>query len=141
MSNQNLNTICDRCGATLSVTFIYPPIPIRTSDYSCVCPDCYDGAPDSGEVSRIQGHGATAAEAVADWKEQIEEHVPPIPYELSDLFGDLERQLKHEKHSCSRVLYWVKMNAGAGRLREAAFSASEAIERAGWNKRTREVAA
>lgn len=64
---------CLSCGTALTVDYVYPPIPIRTSDYSCTCPNCYDGAEDSGELSRLQGHGATAEAATAEWLERAAE--------------------------------------------------------------------
>jgi hypothetical protein len=49
--------------------FIYPPIPIRSFDWSAV-EDGYDGAEDSHCPI---GYGATEAEAIADLQQQIEE--------------------------------------------------------------------
>ncbi len=69
---------CIDCGTALTVSFDYPPIPVRTSDYSCHCPSCYDGAPDSGEWSRLQGHGATAEGATADWFAKAYEILSPF---------------------------------------------------------------
>ena len=49
----------------------YPPIPIRTCDWSAVLDD-YDGAPDAGPHQYV-GFGATEDEAVRDLIEQLED--------------------------------------------------------------------
>jgi hypothetical protein len=53
------------------VTHDYPPIPIRSFDWSAHL-DGYDGAPDAGW--QPVGHGATREAAIADLKNEIEEH-------------------------------------------------------------------
>ena len=47
--------------------FVYPPIPIRTFDWSAIDDDTYDGP------GSPMGTGRTEQEAVADLLEQIEE--------------------------------------------------------------------
>ena len=59
------------------------------------------------------------------------EFVPGIPYEPSDLFGDLERQVRDE---------WSKQTHKVV-VHGYPILISKAIECAGWNKQTREVAA
>lgn len=53
----------------IRVEFDYPPIPIRSFDYSAVDDDTYDGAPDSHCPI---GYGPTREAAIADLLEQIE---------------------------------------------------------------------
>ena len=48
----------------IHTSHIFPPIPIRTYDWSAVYDD-YDGAEDSGNRGHI-GYGRTKAEAIAD---------------------------------------------------------------------------
>ena len=60
-----------RAEERIVTSFIYPPIPIRSFDWSAHL-DSYDGAPDAG--FQPVGHGATEAEAIADLKQQIEDH-------------------------------------------------------------------
>ena len=55
----------------IHTTYEYPPIPIRTCDWSAVLDD-YDGAPDAGPHQYV-GLGATEAEAVRDLIEQLED--------------------------------------------------------------------
>jgi hypothetical protein len=57
-------------GRNIRTTHEFPPIPIRSMDWSAVDDDSYDG-----EGSPI-GRGATEAEAVADLIEQIEDKAP-----------------------------------------------------------------
>lgn len=49
----------------------FPPIPIRSMDWSAIYEDSYDGAEDSGNRGHI-GRGATEAEAIADLLENYE---------------------------------------------------------------------
>lgn len=51
-------------------SFVYPPIPIRSFDWSAVFDD-YDGAPDAGW--QPQGSGPTEEAAIADLLERAEE--------------------------------------------------------------------
>jgi hypothetical protein len=60
-----------------------------------------------------------------------------IPYELSDLFGDLERQVAKEASCLARALNLVQYKVSD----EYTMNVGLAMEWAGWNKRTREVAA
>lgn len=53
----------------IRTSYDYPPIPIRSMDWSAVDDDTYDGP-----GSPI-GRGATEAEAIADLEEQIQERV------------------------------------------------------------------
>lgn len=54
------------------VTHQWPkPIPLTQFDWSATLDD-YDGAPDAG--FQPIGHGATEEAAIADLREQIEEH-------------------------------------------------------------------
>jgi hypothetical protein len=46
---------------------VYPPIPIRQFDWCAVDDDTYDGP------GSLIGHGATEAEAIADFQEQWNE--------------------------------------------------------------------
>ena len=48
----------------IRVTHVFPPIPIRTMDYSATYDD-YDGAEDSGNRGEI-GYGRTEQDAIAD---------------------------------------------------------------------------
>jgi hypothetical protein len=50
--------------------FVYPPIPIRSMDWSAVDDDTYDGAEDSHCPI---GRGATEQEAIDDLKSQLED--------------------------------------------------------------------
>lgn len=49
----------------------YPPIPIRDFDWCAYDDDTFDGAADAGR--QIVGYGKTEAEAIADFKEQLED--------------------------------------------------------------------
>ena len=49
---------------TIKTSFDYPPIPIRSMDWSA----WYDGYEESGPY----GHGATEAEAIADLKDNYD---------------------------------------------------------------------
>lgn len=54
------------------------------------CRDCIDLTPDSGELSRLAGHGATAAEAVENWNEQVQAYLDarsPIENEAKKWFS------------------------------------------------------
>ena len=51
----------------IKTEFTYPPIPIRQFDWCAYDEDTYDGP------GSVLGHGATEAEAVADFREQWEE--------------------------------------------------------------------
>ncbi len=53
-------------GITLHTSYDFPPISIRTMDWSCV-DDNYDGAPDAGY--QIIGTGKTEQEAIDNWFE------------------------------------------------------------------------
>lgn len=59
---------------TIITNFDYPPIPVRSFDWSAVL-DGYDGAPDATGIYSMVGHGATEQEAIDDLKEQIEENL------------------------------------------------------------------
>jgi hypothetical protein len=48
--------------------YVYPPIPVRSFDWSAIDEDTYD--PD---INTMTGWGATEAEAIADLLRQIEE--------------------------------------------------------------------
>lgn len=61
---------------TISTNFDYPPIPMRTMDWSAVWDDCYDGAPD-GPAHPI-GHGETEIKAIQELLEMTEpEYLEP----------------------------------------------------------------
>ena len=62
-------------GIKVRTTHEYPPIPIRSMDWSAVDDDTYDVDCDQdGFFSNSPvGRGATEAEAIADLMEQIEE--------------------------------------------------------------------
>jgi hypothetical protein len=51
----------------IKTEFVYPPIPIRTFDWSAIDDDTYDGP------GSPVGTGATEPEAIADLIEQINE--------------------------------------------------------------------
>lgn len=59
----------------ISTTHEFPPIPIRTMDWSAVDADTYDCDCDQDGYFSLGpvGRGATEAEAIADLLEQIEE--------------------------------------------------------------------
>jgi hypothetical protein len=56
-------------GRKIITSFDYPPIPVRTCDWSAIFDD-YDGAEDSNCPI---GHGATEKEAIRDLIEQVED--------------------------------------------------------------------
>jgi hypothetical protein len=60
-------------GIKVRTTFEYPPIPVRSFDWSAIDDDTYDGADDSNCPI---GHGATEQDAIADLLDQIEEDAP-----------------------------------------------------------------
>lgn len=61
----------------IATSFDYPPIPIRTLDWSAIDSDTYDasyeGEDETGHhwKSSPIGHGSTEAEAIADLLEQL----------------------------------------------------------------------
>jgi hypothetical protein len=63
----------------LSTNFVYPPIPSRNFDWSCIDDNTYDasyeGEDENGHHWRSSpsGHGATEQAAIADLLEQLEE--------------------------------------------------------------------
>lgn len=59
-------------GINVSTSFDYPPIPIRSTDWSAVDSDTYDCDQD-GSTCPI-GRGATELAAIADLMKQIEEN-------------------------------------------------------------------
>lgn len=58
-------------GAKVRTTYEYPPIPVRSMDWSAIYDDTCDGTEDSGNRGHI-GRGATEAEAIADLVENYE---------------------------------------------------------------------
>ena len=62
----------------VSTSFDYPPVPIRSMDWSAVDDDTYDasyeGEDESGSIWNCSpsGHGRTQAEAILDLIEQLE---------------------------------------------------------------------
>lgn len=54
----------------LRTSYDFPPIPIRTMDWSAFDDNTYCGC---GECHSIVGHGSTEAEAIADFWEQFHE--------------------------------------------------------------------
>jgi len=58
-------------GTVIHTEHDYPPIPIRSWDWSAHLDD-YDGAPDAGW--QPVGHGRTEDEAIADLLRQVEEY-------------------------------------------------------------------
>ena len=58
-------------GVKIHTSHDYPPIPIRSMDWSAVTDD-YDGAEDSGNRCQI-GRGPTEEAAIADLLEQLED--------------------------------------------------------------------
>lgn len=69
--NQNDLIEHQRACSEVVVSHDYPPIPLRTFDWSAHL-DGYDGAPDAG--FQPVGHGITREVAIADLKQQIEDH-------------------------------------------------------------------
>jgi hypothetical protein len=64
----------------IRTSFVYPPIPDRSCDWSAIDRNTYDG-----EGSPI-GWGRTEAEAIADLKEQLEDdELTTIARAVSDL--------------------------------------------------------
>ena len=63
-------------GIRIRTSFEYPPIPVRSFDWSAIDDDTYDVDCDQdGFFSTCPiGHGATEQEAIADLIEQIEEN-------------------------------------------------------------------
>ena len=57
-------------GIRIRTNFDYPPIPVRSFDWSAIDDDTYDGADDSNCPI---GHGATEQDAIEDLLEQIED--------------------------------------------------------------------
>lgn len=88
---------CDFCGYELRVSAAGG---WGDGVYSCVCTNCYDPAPDSGEKARVQGFGATGLAAFESWQTQakgiLDALEEPLPVSVTDLFGDLERQVAKE---------------------------------------------
>lgn len=73
----NLCLISTKQEIELDVSFVYPPIPIRSFDWCAIDANTYDGDWD-GEaecyVSKsAQGEGATKMEAINDLIDQLEE--------------------------------------------------------------------
>ena len=62
----------------ISTSFDYPPIPIRSMDWSAIDANTYDasyeGEDESGSVWKCSpsGHGRTEAEAIEDLLDQLE---------------------------------------------------------------------
>lgn len=69
MALHQINGVCIR------TSFEYPPIPVRSMDWSAVDDDTYDCDCDQDGffTSCPIGHGATEQEAIDDLLEQIEE--------------------------------------------------------------------
>jgi hypothetical protein len=59
---------------TIKTHFDYPPIPIRSFDWSAIDDDTYDGTPGCPI-----GRGETERAAIADLLEQLEERQEPYP--------------------------------------------------------------
>jgi hypothetical protein len=57
-------------GLTVHTNFDYPPIPVRSFDWSAIDDETYDG------VGCPVGHGPTEQEAINDLLAQIEERAP-----------------------------------------------------------------
>lgn len=68
-------------GAIVHTTHVYPPIPIRSFDWSAHF-DGYDGAPDAG--FQPIGSGATEQEAIDDLFEQQRMHDEDVEQERAD---------------------------------------------------------
>jgi hypothetical protein len=64
-------TVHEIDGWTIHTEHDFPPIPLRSYDWSACLSD-YDGAPDAGW--QPVGHGRTEQEAIDDLLRQIEEH-------------------------------------------------------------------
>jgi len=63
-----LEAVLKQTAASIRTTFIYPPIPIRSMDWSAIDDSTYDGAEDSHCPI---GYGATEADAIRDLLQQI----------------------------------------------------------------------
>lgn len=59
------------------------------------CPDCYDGAEDSGERAHVRGFGATPDAALWAWQDGHDE-AHEVEWSLADLFGEISRQVSEE---------------------------------------------
>ena len=70
-NNQNDLIVHQKACSEVVVTHDYPPIPIRSFDWSAHL-DSYDGAPDAGW--QPVGHGATREAAIEDLVNEIKEH-------------------------------------------------------------------
>jgi hypothetical protein len=57
-------------GIKVRTNFEYPPIPVRSFDWSAIDDETYDG------VGCPVGHGATEQQAINDLLAQIEERAP-----------------------------------------------------------------
>jgi hypothetical protein len=53
----------------LHITYVYPPIPVRSFDWIAYDDNTYDGAPDAGP--QLVGQGASVGEAIKDFAEQL----------------------------------------------------------------------
>jgi hypothetical protein len=89
---------CPICGARGEVRSL------GAFGFASHCSCCYEGDPESERWRRLQGHGATAEDAIEKWLEDGRElcavdEIPPlrIRYELSrDMWTDLQRQVAME---------------------------------------------
>ena len=61
---------CPYCGEDGDVQTTYTRRPLRYLEYDTYCHTCYDGAPDSDPILAL---GASRAESIAVWNEQVEE--------------------------------------------------------------------
>lgn len=74
---RQLSVLATREVIHLRTSFDYPPMPIRSLDWSAIDDNTYDasyeGEDESGSIWRCSpsGHGATEAEAIADLLEQL----------------------------------------------------------------------
>jgi hypothetical protein len=76
---------------------VYPPIPIRSFDYSAVDDETYDGP------GSPVGRGATEQEAIQDLEEQLGVRLQPLPCAAQDAHGDECRaEAEHECNYCGR---------------------------------------
>ena len=59
----------------IKTNFDYPPIPVRSFDWSAIDEDTYDCDCDQDGFFSLSpiGHGATEAEAIADLMDQLED--------------------------------------------------------------------
>jgi hypothetical protein len=60
----------------IKTSHVNPPIPIRQYDWCAYDDNTYDGAEDAGP--QIMGHGATEAEAIAQFQERWAEAFPHV---------------------------------------------------------------